>query len=1168
MKRFITTLCLCFSVSSFAAPLPTGGLKINFAPAETSSPTGYFTDAGTAYGAGKADGTQTYGWVDSNGSPADISDYSRNRVPSPDADVVRETLVHMDHPDYAGDEHSFQVELPNGDYRIIVQVGDVIPETTAGTNHMINAEGENVITFGQVLNTSGVRNGTALVSVNDGILNLDQSGGTNTKLHALIIESADNPNTPVIVGSTPVDGAVDVEINTIISANFLDLPNESANGATSLNNDTITTDTVKLFEINTVNDIAIEGTVNGTGGGDAINFTPDAPLKANTQYRYVVDGVSDLSGHLLMPFSMVFTTGNDSSTNTGFEGVGFEKIGPIVTGTRYSSLTIGPDDKLYGLTITGDVHRWVVNTDGTLSDQEVISTLPADYGGAPRLAIGLAFDPSTTAENPVAYVSHSTFTFSGGPEYDGNISRLSGPDLGTHELVITGLPRSVRDHLTNSIAFRPNEPGVLYFLQGSNTAGGRTDGAWGNRPERLFTAALMRLDLNKLPVSLPLDVRTSDDQTVVNNASVLAPTMEDGYYNPYYQDAPLTLYATGIRNAYDLVWHSNGQLYIPTNGTAGGSLSPASVAGTRRPDGSFYAGQTVPAIGPNEVQRDFLFRVNPAEPLGYYGHPNPIRGEYVLNRASVDAGGYAATINPDENYRGFAFDFEFNISPNGVIEYQSNAHNGNLRGALLVARYSGGSDIIALRPNDTDGDIDLSRIGIPGLTGFKDPLEITEDTRYGNLYVSDYGDSELYLLRPLIPANINAVIYEAEAATLSGAQVGDANSGASGGEYAEFVNAVDDYVEWTVDAEAAGQHNLILRYALSEGANRPLALMVNGQVIDNIDFLNTGEWTDWLLTNVAVDLVSGTNTIRLTATGDSGPNIDYLGVESLVQENQAPTITLNAPVSTTGNVSGTISAIASDADGSIDRVEIYYDGVNLLLTDTEAPYEFQWDGVANGTYTLTAVATDDDGAQTTSNAVTVVVDDSPAENQAPTITLNAPVGSAGNVSGSINATASDADGSITQVEFYYDGVNLLETDITAPYELQWGGVANGTYTLTAIATDDDGVQTTSNAVTVVVDDSLVENQAPTITLNEPVSSSGNVSGSISATASDTDGSISQVEFYYDGVNLLETDITAPYELQWGGVANGTYTLTAIATDDDGAQTTSNAVMVTVDSASE
>ena len=118
----------------------------------------------------------------------------------------------------------------------------------------------------------------------------------------------------------------------------------------------------------------------------------------------------------------------------------------------------------------------------------------------------------------------------------------------------------MKDHETNSIAFGPD--GALYFTQGANNAMGAPDGAWGNRAEQLLSAAVLRLDPAKLPATLPakgVNVRTGDA----------------GSYNPYAANAPLTIYASGIRNAYDLVWHSNGHLYVPTNGSAAGGNVPA-----------------------------------------------------------------------------------------------------------------------------------------------------------------------------------------------------------------------------------------------------------------------------------------------------------------------------------------------------------------------------------------------------------------------------------------------------------------------------------------------------------------------------------------------------------------------------------------------------------------
>jgi hypothetical protein len=70
---------------------------------------------------------------------------------------------------------------------------------------------------------------------------------------------------------------------------------------------------------------------------------------------------------------------------------------------------------------------------------------------------------------------------------------------------------------------------------------------------------------------------------------------------------------------------------------------------------------------------------------------------------------------------------------------------------------------------------------------------------------------------------------------------------------------------------------------------------------------------------------------------------------------------------------------------------------------------------------------------------------------------------------------------------------------------------------------------------------------------------------ISATASDSDGSVSKVEFYQNGVKLGEA-ASAPYSFAWNGVLAGIYTLTAVATDDKGALGTSVPIQVTVNSA--
>jgi hypothetical protein len=103
----------------------------------------------------------------------------------------------------------------------------------------------------------------------------------------------------------------------------------------------------------------------------------------------------------------------------------------------------------------------------------------------------------------------------------------------------------------------------------------------------------------------------------------------------------------------------------------------------------------------------------------------------------------------------------------------------------------------------------------------------------------------------------------------------------------------------------------------------------------------------------------------------------------------------------------------------------------------------------------------------------------PASNTVPTVSLTAPASGAtfaAPASVPLTATAADSDGSIARVEFY-SGTTLLGTDTTAPYSLTWSSVVAGTYSLTAVATDNLGLRATSAARSITV--TGVVTQAPT-----------------------------------------------------------------------------------------
>jgi len=86
-----------------------------------------------------------------------------------------------------------------------------------------------------------------------------------------------------------------------------------------------------------------------------------------------------------------------------------------------------------------------------------------------------------------------------------------------------------------------------------------------------------------------------------------------------------------------------------------------------------------------------------------------------------------------------------------------------------------------------------------------------------------------------------------------------------------------------------------------------------------------------------------------------------------------------------------------------------------------------------------------------------------AANQAPTVSITSPADNASFTAPAnftINATASDADGSVTQVEFFRDGM-LLSTDTTAPYSHAVSALPAGDYTFQARATDNGGLSSTA-----------------------------------------------------------------------------------------------------------
>ena len=222
------------------------------------------------------------------------------------------------------------------------------------------------------------------------------------------------------------------------------------------------------------------------------------------------------------------------------------------------------------------------------------------------------------------------------------------------------------------------------------------------------------------------------------------------------------------------------------------------------------------------------------------------------------------------------------------------------------------------------------------------------------------------------PGSQTTIRYEAEDAVLSGPQVSSSQSGYSGTGFADYVNDSNDYIEWTVSAASAGSAELVFGYALSSG-DRPLEIRVNGAVVEaSLSFPATGDWSLWgETTPVSVSLLAGPNTVRATAIGSSGGNLDYLEVSMEAEDTNAPAAPTGL-AATPGDSSVSLDW-DDNSEGDLDSYSVYRSTTSgsyaSALTNGLASSDYTDNTVSNATtYYYTVTATDTNGNQSAQSA--------------------------------------------------------------------------------------------------------------------------------------------------------------------------------------------------------
>ena len=314
----------------------------------------------------------------------------------------------------------------------------------------------------------------------------------------------------------------------------------------------------------------------------------------------------------------------------------------------------------------------------------------------------------------------------------------------------------------------------------------------------------------------------------------------------------------------------------------------------------------------------------------------------------------------------------------------------------------------------------------------------------------------------------------------------------------------------------------------------------------------------------------GAYSITAVATDSIGTSTTSSPVSvTVASPASSPVVAITSPINPNYIVAGTdvsITASATETGGTISSVA-FYNGTSLLGTAINSPYAYLWKGVPGGYYNITAVATDGAGTKSVSTPLSIV-----STAASPIVSIATPVSRSTFTAGStISITAYAAEnygGTISKVAFY-NGTTLLGTQsigFYGAYTYTWANVPGGAYSITAVATDSIGTSTTSSPVSVTVASPA---SSPVVAITSPINPNYIVAGtdvSITASATETGGTISSVAFY-NGTSLLGTAINSPYAYLWKGVPGGYYNITAVATDGAGTKSVSTPLSIVSTAAS-
>ena len=362
-----------------------------------------------------------------------------------------------------------------------------------------------------------------------------------------------------------------------------------------------------------------------------------------------------------------------------------------------TALQFGPDGRLYVAEVSGLIRVFDVvrkgENDYEATQAETISLIANvpnhDDDGSPNGSIKgrqvTGIHVVGTPASPVIWAASSDPRHGAGKSgLDTNLDTNSGilhkltKGAGGWQMqdLVRGLPRSEENHTPNGLIATGD---AVYLLTGGHTNAGLPSNNFAEISEYALSSALLKIDVGSIGTGThDLPTLDDEDRPGVDDANDPFGGNDGKNQAKLVAGGPVTIHASGLRNAYDLVLTEAGHFYTFDNG-------PNSNWGGW-PDDSCLNKL-------NDGGKNFQDTLELLSEGFYAGHPNLVRGNKAntfnasnpQSPVEIDADPRECQYKPPPNDGSLT---SIGASTNGMVEYTASNFGSSMKGDLLAITFN------------------------------------------------------------------------------------------------------------------------------------------------------------------------------------------------------------------------------------------------------------------------------------------------------------------------------------------------------------------------------------------------------------------------------------------------------------------------------------------------